>query len=349
MRKETVFEMIRTITAVFIALIIGFVIILFVSAQPIKTIGNFIFGPLSSVRHFGNVVEMAIPLIFAGLATSVVFQANLFNLGAEGIFYFSGVVGAVVAIFLDLPQFIHPLAAIIMGALTGGLIGLIPGYLKAKWNASELVTSLMFNSIFLGIGLYIVNYYLRDPNALATVSYKFKPTSRLDVLIPGTRIHYGLILVTLTVIFTYYFLYKTKWGYALRMTGLNREFAEYSGLNTFKVIIYAHIIAGIIAGIGGTTEILGMYRRFQWQALPGYGFDGALVAMLARNNPLGVVGSALFLAYIRVGADMMARMSDVPAEMIAIMQAIIIFLISAEKFLQMWRQRMILKEARKDA
>ncbi|SHH72891.1 ABC transporter permease [Sporanaerobacter acetigenes] len=347
MNKETAFEILRSIVAVFIALILGFVIILFISDEPIDTIYSFIFGPLQSFRHIGNVIEMAIPLIFAGLAASVVFQANLFNLGAEGIFYFSGVMAAIVGVFFTLPKGIHPFVAILIAGVVGGLINFVPGYLKAKWNASELVTSLMFNNILFGIGLYIVNYFLRDPFALATVSYKFKPTAKLSVLIPGTRIHSGIILVIFAVIFTYYFLYKTKWGYALRMTGLNRNFADYSGIDSFKVIIYSHVIAGVLAGIGGGTEILGMYNRFQWQSLPGYGFDGTLVAMLARNNPIGVVGAALFLAYIRTGADMMARMTDVPSEMVAIIQAIIILLISAERFLKPLKQKMILKEAKK--
>ncbi len=349
MNKEMKFEILRSVIAVLIALIIGFLVILFISEQPIDTIRTFIFGPLQSKRHLGNVVEMAIPLIFSGLATSIVFQANLFNLGTEGIFYFSGVMAAIVAIFVKVPGGIHPVIAILAGGLVGGAIGFIPGFLKAKWNANELVTSLMFNNILLGLGLYIVNYYLRDPQALATVSYKFQPTAKLGVMISGTRIHYGLLLVVAMVAFTYLFLYKTPWGYALRITGMNRKFADYSGLKTFSVIIYAHVIAGIIGGMGGATEILGMYKRFQWQSLPGYGFDGALVAMLGRNHPFGAVGAALFLAYIRVGADMMARMSDVPAEMVAIMQAVIIFLISAEKFLQAYRQRMLLKEVKNNA
>lgn len=349
MNREKLFEVVRTLVAVTIALAIAFIIILFVSSEPLETIKSFLLGPLSSKRHFGNVIEMAIPLIFAGLATAILFQTSMFNLGSEGIFYISGIIASVIAIFVKLPSGIHPMVAIIAAGIIGGIIGILPGYLRAKWNANELVTSLMFNSIWFGIGMYFVNYYLRDPFALETVSYKFAKTARLPIILTGTRIHVGLLIVLVAVVFTYYFLYKTRWGYALRMTGTNREFAEYSGINSFKVIIYAHVIAGIIAGIGGGTQMLGMYNRFQWQALPGYGFDGALIAMLARNNPVGVVGSAIFIAYIRIGADMMARMTDVPSEMVAIMQAVIIFLISGERFLQAWKHRMIVKGANKNA
>lgn len=346
MFKVKYFEYIRTSTVIVIALAIAFLIISLVSDQPVKTIGIFLFEPLNSIGHIGNVIEMAIPLMFTGLAVSLLFRANMFNLGAEGIFYFSGVVTSVLAIHLTLDGWLHPVVAIAAGSIVGALLSAIPGILKAKWNANELVTSLMFNNILFGVGLYLLNYHLRDAKAFANVSYKFEQTALLSKMIPGTRIHTGLIIVILLIIAAHLFLYKTKWGYELRMTGINRDFARYSGMKTAKVIILVHLIAGFIAGMGGSVEVLGMYNRFQWTSLPGYGLDGALVAMLAKNNPLSVIASALFLAYIRIGADLMARLSDVPSEMISIIQAIIILLISAEQFLKFWKNRMLLKEAK---
>ncbi|WP_019908492.1 ABC transporter permease [Paenibacillus sp. HW567] len=346
MFKVKYFEAIRTAAVIVIALIIAFVIISLVSDQPVKTIGIFLLEPLSTKGHIGNVIEMAIPLMFTGLAVSLLFRANMFNLGAEGIFYFSGVVASVLAIHLSLNGWLHPVVAIAAGSIVGALLSAIPGILKAKWNANELVTSLMFNNILFGIGLYLLNYHLRDAKAFANVSFKFEKTAQLSKLFTGTRIHTGLIIVLVLIVLAHLFLYKTKWGYELRMTGVNRDFARYSGMKTAKVIILVHLIAGFIAGMGGSVEVLGMYSRFQWTSLPGYGLDGALVAMLAKNNPLSVIASALFLAYIRIGADLMARLSDVPSEMISIIQAVIILLISAEQFLKFWKNRMLLKEAK---
>lgn len=346
MNRERKFELIRTLVAVLIAIVLAFAIILLISDQPMEALVTFITGPLSSARYIGNIIETAIPLIFSGLAMSVVFQASLFNLGAEGIFFISGIAASAVAIFIPMPTVFHQIAVIGTGALAGAVVASIPGILKAKWNASELVTSLMLNNIVLGIGLYFLNYKMRDVDAMSVISYKLQETALLPRIIPGTRIHFGLILALITVVVVYLILYKSKWGYEIRMTGLNKEFANYSGINTFKVIIIAHLISGIIAGMGGAVEITGMHKRFQWIALPGYGFDGALVAMLARNNPIGVIGSALFLAYIRVGADLVARLSDVPAEMVSILQGVIILLISAERFLHSYKQKMVLKEVK---
>lgn len=346
MNKERKFELIRTLVSVMIAIIIAFTIILLISDQPLEALRTFVLGPISSTRYIGNIVEMAIPLMFSGLAMCVVFQASLFNLGGEGIFFMSAVVSSAVAIFIPLPAGLHQIVVISVGALVGALVAAIPGILKAKWNASELVTSLMLNNILFGIGMYILNYKMRDTSAMAVVSYKFEETALLPRIISGTRIHVGLIIALVTVVVVYLIIYKSKWGYEIRMTGLNKEFAKYSGINTFKVIVLAHILSGIIGGMGGAIETIGMHKRFEWTALPGYGFDGALIAMLARNNPLGVIGSALFLAYIRVGADLVARLSDVPAEMVSILQGVIILLISAERFLHSYKQKMLLKEAK---
>ncbi|GLX70410.1 ABC transporter permease [Paenibacillus glycanilyticus] len=345
MIKAIHFEKIRTIAVIAISLLLTLLIIAVVSDDPLRTMGVFLTEPLSSLAHIGNIVEMAIPLMFTGLSVALLFRANLFNLGAEGLFYFAGIVASSIAVHFTLSAYVHPIVAILAGGLTGALLSAIPGILKAKWNVNELVTSLMFNSILFGVGLYFLNYKLRDPQAFVNASYKFHPSAMLNNLVPGTRIHIGLILAILSILAVHYYLYNTKWGYELRMTGSNRSFAEYSGINTTKVIIVVHLIAGFLAGMGGSVEVLGMYNRFQWTGLPGYGLDGALVALLAKNNPLSVIGAALFLAYIRIGADQMARMSDVPAELISIVQAVIILLISAEQFLKFWKTRMLLKEA----
>ncbi|KUK15620.1 MAG: ABC-type uncharacterized transport system, permease component [Petrotoga mobilis] len=346
MNRESKFEVIRTLTAIFIAFLLAFIIILLVSEEPIHTFFMFTTGPFDSLRHVGNIVEAAIPLMFTGLAIAIMFKANQFNLAVEGAFFIGGVAATIAAINFKLPPVIHPMIAITFGAVAGAIVCLIPALLKVKFNASELVSSLMLNYIFFQIGIYIINYFLRDPYAGAMMSYKFQENAKLATLIPKTRIHMGLIISVVCIILMYLFQYKTKWGYALRMTGHNKNFAEYSGINTSFVIIYSQLLGGLIAGIGGATEILGMYNRFMWQALPQYGFDGVIVAIIARNNPLFIPLGAFFLAYLRIGADIMSRYSDVPSEMVAVIQAIVLVLIAAQGFLEKYRHKTILKEAK---
>jgi simple sugar transport system permease protein len=133
------------------------------------------------------------------------------------------------------------------------------------------------------------------------------------------------------------------------MVGLNSKFAGYSGISIAGVVLLAQVLSGAIAGLGGAVEILGVFRRFQWLASPGYGFDGVIIAILSRNNPLLVPFGALFLAYLRTGADVMAMYSDVTSEMVSLIQAVIILLVTAEAFLSGYRHRMVVKEAKRRA
>lgn len=342
---QTQFEIIRTFLAILVAMTLALLVILLVSNQPLDALNRFLTGPVSSVRRFGNMIEMSIPFIFSGLAVCVMFQANQFNMVGEGAFFIGGVAASFVAVNFIAPAGIHPAIAILVGGLVGGLVGLIPGFLKVKWKANELVSSLMLNYVCLYLGLYLIKAFIRDPNAGMIGSYVFGDTVTLSKIFTGTRIHSGLFIAIFFVILTYLFMYRTKWGYELRMTGLNESFARYSGINTKRVVIYSQVIGGLIAGVGGSTEILGMYQRFQWQSLTGYGFDGIIVAILARNNPILVPLAAIFLAYLRVGADIMARMTDVPSEVISVIQAVIIMLIAAKRFLATWEHKRVIKES----
>ena len=337
---------IRTAAAIGLSLLFAITLIIFVSSSPLESIRLFLLGPLQSQRHIGNVIEAAIPLVFSGIAVSILFQAGLFNLGSEGVFYFSGLTAAIVGIVFVLPLAVHPFIAIAAGMILGSLVMLIIGFFKAKLNTSELVMSLMFNNILFGIGLFIVNHYFREINTVVLRTPSFSETARLAVIISGTRIHSGLIAAIFVVVFAHFFLYYTTCGYELRMTGKNAHFAKYSGISITKTILISSAAAGAIAGMGGAIEVLGMYRSFVWTHLPGLGFDGALIAILANNKPKNVIFSALFLAYVRIGADMMSRMTDVPSQMISIMQGLIILLISGHKFMQFYKNRLLMKEAR---
>jgi simple sugar transport system permease protein len=345
--SKKIFELSRTVLAILIALFIALIAIFLVSDNPLSALNTFLFGPLKSLRHFGNVLEMMIPLIFTGLAVSIMFSSAQFNLGAEGAFFLGGIASTYIAVKWTMPLVVHPLIAILAGGLVGALFCGIPALLKVKWNASELVSSLMFNYVALFSGLYIINYYLRDVNAGAMVSYKLAESSKLVKLIPGTRVHFGLIIAVLAIFITYYFMFRTRWGYKIRLTGLNSSFSRYSGIKTASVVIMSQLLGGFVAGVGGSIELLGMYRRFSWQSLPGYGWDGIIVAILARNNPSLIPVGAFFLAYLRIGADLMARTSDVQSEVVYIIQGVMIVLIAAESFLAQYRHKMVFKEARK--
>ena len=348
LKKQSVdskFETLRFSVAIIIALLVAFGLILLVSKEPFEALRHLFLGPISKFRKIGNVVETAIPLTFLGLSVSVMFSANQFNMGSSGALFMGGTVAAIVGLTLPLPTGIHPFVALMFVGVVGGLITSIPAIIKLKWNASELVSSLMLNFVALNLGLYLIMNHFRDPDAGTLASFKFPETALLPTLIKGTRIHFGIFIVILMVILIWLFLAKTKWGYALRMTGMNMNFAKYSGISTAAVILYSQFIGGFLAGMGGAVEVLGMYDRFRWQMMPTYAFDGVIVAVLGKRNPIFVPVAAILLAYIRVGADTMSVNSDVSYEMISIIQGFIIIMIAANAFLKHYRQKMVVKEA----
>lgn len=340
---ETRFEVLKTLVAIGIALVITLVVLLVICDDPFVAFNKLLTAPLTKLRYFGNVLEAMIPIGFAGLATSLLFRTGLFNLGTEGIFYICGVVTAFVCSRL-LGGVFDPIIVLLCSGTFGGLIAMIPGFLKAKFNTNELVTSLMMNSILFGLGLWIIKTFLRATDVPAVASAKFIVSAKLPNLIPGTRVHYGFLLLVLATLFVYVLLFKTKLGYSIRMTGLNRNFARYSGMSAFSLFLIVHFISGFIGGVGSSVELLGMYERFSWTVLPGLGFTGALMAMLGKNNPIGVFVAAFGIAYLRTGAEIMARTTNVPVEMISLVEAILVILITSQYFLHKWKERSILKE-----
>ncbi|XMB85975.1 ABC transporter permease [Mycoplasmatota bacterium WC44] len=347
MNKNTKFEILRTSTAILIAIGISLALILMVSDAPLIALKDLFIGPFTSMRRFGNVIELAIPLMITGSAVAIIFSSDQINLGAEGAFYFGGVIAMIVALAIPMPSYLHFFAAMILAGITGAIIVTIPTYLKEKTGSSEIVSSLMFNYILFFLGSYILYYYFKDPNAGVNTSYLFPESFKLTRILPGTKVHTGLFLAFIIVILSYIFLYKTTIGYKIRAVGQNKMFTMYTGMKTFRITLISQMVGGFVAGIGGAIQLAGMYKRFQWIASPGYGWDGIIVSTLAKNNPLYVPFAAFFIAYIRIGADIMSRGdAGVPTELVAITQGIIIILIVAQQFLAKYKNKMIYKESK---
>lgn len=328
-----------------IALSLVSLIILLVSKDPANAIYQFFIGPFTSLRRIGNIVEAATPLIFTGLAVTIIFRSGLFSLVSEGAF-FIGITGAMIAaIAFSLPPGLHSIVAIGFGALFGAAAAAIPALLKLVWNVSELVTSIMLNYMLQFLSIYLVNYHFREKLSSSLASLLLKPSAKLPVLLPGTRVHLGVLIALVCCVLVWFMLFRLRLGFRLRVTGDNIGFARYSGINAAGVMAAAQIIAGSIAGMGGGIELLGMYTRFRWTSSPGYGWVGIVVALLARRNPLLIPLGACFIAYMNVGADIMSRSSDMSTEMVLVIQGVMLMLIAADALLDHWRQRMIVKAA----
>ena len=327
---ETKNAFLQITAAVGIALAISFAVLALTSSQPVTAFSKILFSPLTNVRYFGNVLELMVPLAFSGISTALLFRAGLFNLGGEGIFYVSGLLAAVLATLPLGGNFLHPFIVILAATVLGGLLACISGFFKAKYNANELVTSLMLNTIFFGIGFYILKTKLSDLDVAGVASALFLDTAQLPVLIPRTHVTTGFIILCVVAFLIWFIMTRTKLGYMIKITGFNRDFAVYSGMSISTLILIVHFMSGSLAGMGSAVHLLSLYTRFTWSALPGYGFDGCLVAMLGKNSPSGTFVAAFVLSYLRTGADIMARTTDVPVEMVSIVEIVLVLMITAD-------------------
>lgn len=346
MNSNTKLNILRTVLAILIALLISFGIIFLTSKEPVTAIVQLLTGPLQSQRRFGNVIEAMIPLIFTGVGVSIMFAANEINLAGEGSFHIGGLIATYFALNTALPPGISPIATILVAGICGMIITGIPAVLKIKTESDVLVSSLMMNYLILYFSNYLLSNVLRDPKAGAVVSFAVPSVTQFGTIIAGTRIHIGLFIALAVAVLGYIFMYKTKIGYELRVTGENRDFARYSGINVVKITLVSQLVGGFIFGIGGGVELLGMYNRFTWTSLLGYGWDAIIITTLAKKNPIYVPFAAFFLAYLRTGASIMSRSTDVVTEIVTITQGIIILLVVAEQFLSKYRHNIIAKEAK---
>ena len=351
---EKRFNALKTVAAVAVALVFAFVIIAFISDNVGEAVYQFLVGPLLRPSRIINVFERMTPLLFTGTAICIMYQANVFNMVGEGAFL---IAASMATWFVTSNSTMGrlPIIAVclIVGIGTGVLAAVIPAVLKIKFKANEIVSSLMMNYILLKISDYMLLYVLKDTASGLQASYPIPEQAKLTKItasfVKGTKLHSGFIIGLIVCVVAYLFIYRTKWGYEIRMVGANQSFAKYSGIKVLGVALATQLIGGGIAGLGGAVEILGYYDRFIWYGTqPGYGFDGVLVGVLAGNNPIMVPFAALFLAYLRSGAACMSRATDVPVEFVDVLQGIIIILVAAELFLAKTKHKLIVNNAKKN-
>ena len=216
-----------------------------------------------------------------------------------------------------------------------------------------MVNSLMLNYIIMYVIKFVMNTYLADKTKGQVMSYPFRPTSAISPIInnttfSGAKLTWGFVVAVIAVIICGLFIYRSHWGYAIRMIGINQDFSLYSGMKVGAVIVLAQVIGGFLSGMGGGIEMLGRYNTFSWSSLPGYGWTGMTVAILAGNNPWFVPFATFFIAYLNKGCDMMATYANVPAQLIDIVQAVVFLFFAAEQFLSKYRQSLVVKTAKEE-
>jgi len=285
---------------------------------------------LSAARPISESLVLSVPYILSGLAVALGFRAGLFNIGVEGQFVIGGLCAVVVGFAVKgLPAIIHLPLSMLAGAAAGGIWAAIPGYLKAKTGAHEVINTIMMNYV----AFRLIEWLLREPLEASQGTHRTADvlsTAVLPRFFPHPlRLHLGFVLALLIAAAVYWFLFKTTWGFELRTVGANPEAARYGGMNITKNFVLAMGLSGALAGLAGATESLGVTHNMTLGFSAGYGFDSIALALLGKSHPLGVVLAGILFGTLRAGGKRMQSVAGIPLEIITIMQAMVIVFIAA--------------------
>jgi ABC-type uncharacterized transport system permease subunit len=282
----------------------------------------------------------ATPYIFAGLAVAVGFRCGLFNIGAEGQFFMGALGSAYIGYAITgLPAFIHLPLAILGGAAAGAIWGAIPGYLKAKFGAHEVVNTIMMN----WIAFRLSDWLLKGPmkaSGFRPVTPNIEATAELPRFFPEPlRFNWGFILALVMAYLVYWLLFKTTLGFEIRAVGANPDASKYAGMSITRNIVFVMTLSGALAGMAGAAQVLGTDHWVGQGFSAGYGFDAIALALLGKSHPLGVVLAALLFGILRGGATSMQSLAGVPVDIISIIQGMVIIFVAAPAIIR-WIYRL---------
>lgn len=317
------------LVAVVLGILAGAVLMLITKNNPLQGYLYLFKGGLMNIERIGNTLATATPLIFTGLSVAFAFKTGLFNIGASGQMLMGGLLATAIGLTFYWPRPLL-LTVMILGSMAGGgAWAALPGWLKAKFNVHEVVSTIMMNWIAYWTVFYIIPSYFKG-SYLETESQRISQTASLKAgwltqLFAGSYINLGIFLAIIFVLIIAFILDKTTLGYELKAVGFNRYAAEAAGINVNRNIILSMTIAGILAGLGGATFYVGYASNMQIGVLPSHGFDGIAVSLLGANSPWGVVWAAVFFGLLHTGKGFMNAMIKIPPEIADTIIATIIY------------------------
>lgn len=293
-------------------------------------------GLLKAIYPFTESLVTATPYIFGGLAVALGFRCGLFNIGAEGQFFIGALCSAFVGYSIKgIPFYIHLPLALLAGAAGGALWGTVPGFLKARFGAHEVVNTIMMNWIAFRLSDWLLNGPMKA-SGFRPVTPNVQVTAELPRFFPDPlRLNWGFILALITAYVVYWFLFKTTIGFEIRSVGANPDAAKYAGMSIVRNLVLVMALSGGLAGLAGTSQVLGVDHWVGQGFSAGYGFDSIALALLGKSHPFGVVIAALLFGFLRSGATRMQSMAGIPIDIISVIQGLIIIFIAAPDIIRL--------------
>lgn len=311
-----------------------------IGASPVEVYTTIFTGPFADLFGITEILVRAVPLILVGLGIAIAFRSGIINIGAEGQMVMGILAATLTATTLPhVPRYLLLTLVILAGAAGGGIWAAVAGTLRARLGVNEILSTVMLNYIAAQFYTYCLRGPMIDPGELETgsgtpQSVRLPENAILARLVPETRLHTGLLIALVLSVAVYFFLWHTTWGYRLRAAGAEAKAARYAGIGVERSLIAAMTLSGAFAGIAGAVEVSGLHHRAIENISAGYGFSGIVVALFGGLHPAGIVPAAAFFGLLLVGADMTQRSSGVPANMILVLQGVIILsIVSAKMYL----------------
>ena len=322
------------------------VVFLLIGVDPIEATKILIYGALGYDEGLGYTLYYATNFVFTGLAVAVAFHAGLFNIGGEGQAYVGGLGIALVALYINpaLSAWIVIPLAISGGLLFGALWAIIPGYLQAYRGSHVVITTIMFNFLASALMVYMLVHVLREVGNMTPESTNFPDVVWLpfvhDVFagfgynIAKSPLNFSILVALFFSFLVWFFLWHTRWGFAIRATGKSNDAAIYGGINPKKIIVVTMCISGALAGLVGVNELIGVQHRLFLNFNYGYGFGGIAVALMGRNHPVGILIAAfLFGILYQGGAELDFELQNVSRDIVVVMQGLVILFCGGLEYL----------------
>lgn len=312
------------LTIISLSLIILVVLAFLLSDEPLLTLNAIFVGPLSNLYYFGNTLNSMIPLMLGGLGILVALKCGLMNLGGEGQIYLGALFASIFAYKFQGLGYISIVIGLIAGFLISSLIAGISGIFKVKYNTSEMITSYLISVVVTSITNYLISTPYKDPKTNLVATSKIKYMLH-DILLPS-QLTTGIIYAVIIIIVLNRILNHTRFGYENRMVGYNKEFARYGGISINKTYMLSMLLSGGLHGLAGGFAIVGTYGTAIKSFSSGMGWNAIAIALIALNNPLGVIPAAFFFAWINQGTLIAMQTTNITSDIALIVQSCILFL-----------------------
>ena len=338
-----------------LTLICGSLLFLLLGLSPVKTLHTLLIAPVSDWYGVSELLVKALPILLCALGLAVAYQARIWNIGAEGQLLLGALAGSAVAVhIIDWESRWALVWVLLAGTFAGAAWGGLTAWLRTQFNANEILTSIMLNYIALNLLLYFVHGPLKDPDGYNfPQSAMFGDMARLPLISEDGRVHAGIYFALLALVAVWVLLQKSFLGFQIKVLGLDRRAAGFVGFREKRLVWFALLVSGALAGLAGVSEVAGPIGQLVPQVSPGYGYAAITVAFLGRLNPLGIVFASLLMALLYLGGESAQLSLNLPQAITQLFQGMMLFFLLACDVLilyrprvkAVWKRRLAVKEA----